>query len=139
MADSESEISVVPIGPKICKPFLLEVMVFSPESGYKFSVSVERSCTKQADPLWKLVFDLYQVTDDGKETQLVHVSYTAKAPVEQRAVQKMVSVGVNQKQADALINDLYPAAKALNGKTKVTPDEKKRVLKAGKKVLTVSG
>ena len=40
-----SSISVVPIGAKLCKPFLLEVMVFSPESGFKFKVIVERSCT----------------------------------------------------------------------------------------------
>ena len=56
-----SSISVVPIGAKVCKPFLLEVMVFSPESGYKFKVVVERSCTPEADPIWKLVFDLYWV------------------------------------------------------------------------------
>ncbi|MEN3370607.1 MAG: hypothetical protein V7609_2750 [Verrucomicrobiota bacterium] len=134
-----SEISVVPIGPKICKPFLLEVMIFSPEAGYKFSVSVERSCTKDADPLWKLVFDLYQVADDGKETQLVHVSYKAQAPVEQSSVKKMVSAGVNQGQADALINDVHPAAKAVEGKTEVTPEEQKRVLSAMKKVVSVSG
>ncbi len=40
---ADSSISVVPIGTKVCKPFLLEVMVFSPESGYKFKVVVERS------------------------------------------------------------------------------------------------
>ena len=33
--------SVVKIGPKRCRPFLLQVMVFSPEAGYKFEVVVE--------------------------------------------------------------------------------------------------
>jgi hypothetical protein len=47
----KSAISVVPIGKKVCKPFLLEVMVFSPEAGYKFKVIVERSCTPEADDL----------------------------------------------------------------------------------------
>ena len=37
-----SSISVVSTTGKPCKPFLLEVMVFSPESGYKFKVIVER-------------------------------------------------------------------------------------------------
>jgi len=70
-----NSISVVPVGKKICRPFLLEVMVFSPQAGFKFKVDVERSCTPEADALWKLVFDLYQVDQNGKETQLVHVSY----------------------------------------------------------------
>ena len=50
-APDTTNISVVPIAPqgKICKPFLLEVMVFSPESGFKFKVIVERSCTPTAD------------------------------------------------------------------------------------------
>ena len=37
------------------RPFLLEIMVFCPEAGYKFKVNVERSCTPEADALWKLV------------------------------------------------------------------------------------
>ena len=37
---SNSSISVVPTAPNACKPFLLDVMVFSPESGYKFKVIV---------------------------------------------------------------------------------------------------
>jgi hypothetical protein len=45
-----SSTSVVQIGTKVCKPFLIEVMVFSPESGYKFKVLVERSCPPEADP-----------------------------------------------------------------------------------------
>ena len=57
----KSSISVVPIGKKVCRPFLIEVMVFSPEAGYKFKVIVERSCTPEADALWKLVFDLFKV------------------------------------------------------------------------------
>ena len=35
-----SRVSVVPTGSKVCKPFLLEVMVFSPEAGFKFKVVV---------------------------------------------------------------------------------------------------
>ena len=58
---ANSSISVVPVGNKICKPFLLEVMVFSPEAGFKFKVMVERSCTPEADAIWKLVFDLFRV------------------------------------------------------------------------------
>jgi len=32
-----------PVARKRCKPFLLSVMVFSPEAGYKFEIEVERN------------------------------------------------------------------------------------------------
>jgi hypothetical protein len=135
---ANSSISVVPIGNKVCKPFLLEVMVFSPETGYKFKVSVERSCTPEADPIWKLVFDLYKVADT-QETQLVHVSFTTGTPVEQKAVQQMASDGVKPKQADILIDEVHPAAKALEGATQVTPEQKATLLAGMSKVLNVEG
>jgi hypothetical protein len=118
-----SKTSVVTIGPKVCKPFLLEVMVFSPESGYKFKVMVERACTPEADALWKLVFDLYKISS-GQEVQVVHVSFTTGTPVEQKAVQLMASEGVKPAQAKVLINEVHPAAKAIEGVRKPTAKQK---------------
>jgi hypothetical protein len=131
-----SSTSVVPIGKKLCKPFLLEVMVFSPESGFKFKVIVERSCTAQADPIWKLVFDLYKVTE-GKEVQIVHVSFTAGPPVEQEAVQKMATEGVTEEQSDILINDVHPAVKDVAGVSKPTAAQKKRIHDAMESVVNL--
>jgi hypothetical protein len=131
-----SSTSVVPIGNKICRPFVLEVMVFSPEAGYKFKVDVERSCTPEADALWKLVFDLYQV-DNGEETQVVHVSYTSGTPVEQTAVQNIAGNGVTQSQADVLVNDVHPAAKAVVGVDDPTPEQKQAIHAAMQKVVSV--
>jgi hypothetical protein len=131
-----SSTSVVPIGKKLCKPFLLEVMVFSPESGFKFKVIVERSCTPQADPIWKLVFDLYKVAD-GKEVQIVHVSFTAGVPVEQEAVQKMAIEGVTEEQSDILINDVHPAVKEVAGVSKPTAAQKKRIHDAMESVVNI--
>jgi len=134
----ESTISIVPIGTKVCKPFILEVMVFSPESGFKFKVMVERSCTPQADAVWKLVFDLYRITD-GNEVQLVHVSYTAGTPVEAKAVQAMVAEGVKPAQAAVFTNEVFPAAKAVAGKKTVAKKQKDALLGAmGKVVKPVS-
>jgi hypothetical protein len=132
----ESSISIVPIGKKTCKPFLLEVMVFSPEAGYKFKVMVERSCTPQADAIWKLVFDLYRVTGSN-EVQLVHVSFTTGTPVQEKSVQRMVSEGVKPKQADVLVTEVYPATKAVAGVPKPTPAQKKKVRKAMEKVVNL--
>jgi hypothetical protein len=122
----KSSTSVVPIGKKVCKPFLLEVMVFSPESGFKFKVVVERTCTPDADAIWKLVFDLYKVTN-GEEVQLVHVSFTAGAPAEQQAVQTMADEGITEAQSDVIINDVHPAVKDVAGVPNPTPKQRKRI------------
>ena len=132
----KSSISVVPIGKKVCRPFLIEVMVFSPESGYKFKVIVERSCTPEADALWKLVFDLFKVME-GKEVQVVHVSFTTGTPVEQKAVQLMASEGVKPAQATILIEEVHPAAKAVEGVKKPTKKQKQRLHDSMIKVVNV--
>ena len=131
----KSSTSVVPIGDKVCKPFLLEVMVFSPESGYKFKVVVERTCTPEADAIWKLVFDLYKVTN-GQETQIVHVSFTAGSPVEQKAVQKMALEGITEAQSDVLINDVHAAVKDIEGVSNPTAKQKKRIHDSMQKAVT---
>ncbi len=131
----KSSTSVVPIGKKTCKPFLLEVMVYSPESGYKFKVVVERTCTPEADAIWKLVFDLYRVTG-GLEVQLVHVSFTAGAPVEQQAIQAMATDGITEAQSDVLIEEVHPAAKAIAGVASPTAAQKKRIHDAMQKAVT---
>ncbi len=131
----KSSTSVVPIGKKVCKPMLLEVMVFSPESGYKFKVVVERTCTPQAEAIWKLVFDLYKVTG-GQEVQLVHVSFTAGAPVEQQAIEAMANQGITEAQSDVLVNEVHPAAKAIAGVATPTPAQKKRLHDAMQKAVT---
>ena len=132
----ESKISVVPIGIKKCTPFLLEVMVFSPEAGYKFKVDVERSCTPEADPIWKLVFDLYRV-EDSNEVQLVHVSFTTGTPVEQEAVQRMAAEGVKPAQATILIDEVHPTAKAVIGVELPTAEQKQKLHDAMSKVVNV--
>lgn len=103
--------SVVAVGAKKCKPFIVEVMVFSPESGYKIEVSVERACTATNDAIWKVVFDLYKKKAQGDGfDQLVHVSYKGKDPEENKKIQKTLH-GVNADQADALADEVFPASK----------------------------
>jgi len=126
MPKKASSTSVVPIQKKVCRPFLLEVMVFSPESGFKFKVVVERTCTPEADALWKLVFDLFKVAG-GQEVQLVHVSFTAGTPVEQQAIEAMSNNGITEAQSDVLINEVHPAVKAIAGVAKPTAAQKKRI------------
>jgi hypothetical protein len=134
----DSTISVVPIGTKLCKPFLLEVMVFSPESGFKFEVLVERACTVTADPIWKLVFDLYKLID-GQQVQVVHVSYTAKTPVESKAVQAMAAEGVKPAQATVLTQEVFPAARQVVGKKKATKKQTEALLGSISHTLSIEG
>lgn len=103
--------SVVAIGKKKCKPFIVEVMVFSPESGYKIEVSVERACTATNNSIWKVVFDLYKKKDEGDGfEQFVHVSYKGKDPEENKKIQKTLH-GVNADQAEVLVDEVFPASK----------------------------
>ena len=132
-----SSTSVVPIGPKICKPFLLDVMVFSPEAGFKFHVSVERDCTPTADAIWKIVFDLYKVVAGSPDVALVHVSFTSGTPVEQKAVQGMVN-GVKPAQADILVKKVYPATKAVVGNQNPTAAQKQAIHDAMSQAVNVS-
>ena len=119
-----ANISVVPVGVKKCKPFLLEVMVFAPESGYKFEVSVERGCTPAAESVWKLVFDLYKKKKSGTSfDQIVHVSYRADTPVEAKGIEAAATNGITGKQADLLINKVHPAVKAVEDAADLPPDE----------------
>jgi len=136
MADGAT--SVVKVGGKTCKPFLLQVMVFSPESGYKFEVSVERACTPDNDEIWKLVFDLYKQKpgEDGFD-QIVHVSFRAGTDQETEGVKTIAANGVSQQQADILVNDVYDTAKGLEAVPAPTQGDKEALHDAMSRVTTV--
>src|SRR5215211_2347699 len=93
--------NVVKVGQKKCKPFNFEVMVYSPEAGYKAQIVVERGCTATNDSVWKFVFDLYKKNAAGAFDQLVHVSYRALTKEENAAVVGMID-GLTDAQADQL-------------------------------------
>ena len=126
-------------GPKKCKPFVIEVMVFAPASGFKIEVDIEKSCSPQADPIWKIVFDLYKkkATGDGFD-QLVHASFKGGTPVIQQGIEATAANGINEKQADVIINEAGPAVLDLKDSASMTPQEleakKKEVVAASTKV-----
>ena len=124
--------NVVNVGAKKCKPFIFEVMVYSPEAGYKAEITVERGCTPTNDAVWKFVFDLYkkQATGAGFD-QLVHVSYRALNAQENAAVVGMID-GLNDAQVDAL-PALHQAAK--NFHDNPSPDNQKDVLNKAHNVV----
>ena len=93
---------VVRVEAKKCKPFILDVMIYSPESGHKAVVSIERACTPTNESIWKFVFDLYKKKAASDEfDQLVHVSYRGLNAAENEAIAGMVN-GLSDSQADQL-------------------------------------
>ena len=126
-------------GPKKCKPFIIEVMVFAPASGFKIDVNIEKSCTPQADVVWKIVFDLWKKQTTGDDfDQLVHVSFKGGTPVEQKGIQATAANGINDKQADTIINEAGPLVLDLKDASSMTPQElestKKQLVAASSKV-----
>lgn len=126
-------------GQKTCKPFVIEVMVFAPASGFKIEVNIEKSCSPQADPIWKIVFDLYKkkATGDGFD-QLIHASFKGGTPVIQKGIQATAANGINDKQADTIVNEAGPAVLELQGAGTMTPQQleatKKEVVAASTKI-----
>ena len=120
-------INVVSVGPKKCKPFILEVFVASPESGYKFELVVEKACTESNDPIWKLVFDLYKKDATGTFQQIVHVSYRPGTAQETEGVKTLAVEPINVETARVLRKEVHPAAKAIAGVTNPTAAQKKKV------------
>ncbi|HYP27288.1 MAG TPA: hypothetical protein VE262_11265 [Blastocatellia bacterium] len=122
-------ISIAPVTTDSCRPFTLDVMVFSPEAGYKFEVSIERDCIKATatDPAieqWKLVFDLYKLKTGGTDfDQIVHVSYTAANPVQERKVAATAANGLNPAQSQQLITKVHPAVKGVEDLGSLPPDQ----------------
>ena len=71
------------------------------------------------------------------EVQLVHVSYTAGTPVEEKAIQSMVTAGVSPVQADVLVKNVFPAAKAIKPGRAPSADQKKTLKASMSKVVNV--
>jgi orotate phosphoribosyltransferase-like protein len=82
------------------------------------------------------VFDLFKIIE-GKEVQVVHVSFTTGTPVEQKAVQLMASEGVKPAQATILIEEVHPAAKDVEGVKKPTKKQKQRLRDSMAKTVRV--
>jgi hypothetical protein len=135
MSANASTISAVAVGTKKCKPFLLEVMVMAPEAGYKFEVLVEKACSPQNDPLWKLVFDLYKKIEN-EFVQIVHVSFRSGSAQEEQGIRKMVTEGVTPAAAKVLVEEVHPTAKRLETE-QPTPELKDELKGKMRKAVTV--
>jgi len=134
-------ISIVPVTPGSCQPFLFEVMVFSPEAGFRFEVIVERSCKKPTDTepakaVWKLVFDLFKQRAKSSDfDKIVHVSYTGETDVQQKKIESTVANGVNAAQSKQLIAKVHPAVRKAEDIGNLPPAEAEKMKTKVKKEM----
>jgi hypothetical protein len=126
---ADSRVSAVSVAKNDCMPFILEVMVSSPEAGYKFELLVERQCASASESIWKLVFDLYKKFDD-EFVKIVHVSFTAGSQDEAKGVSSMATDGVTFDAAKKIRREVHPAAKDIEGNPNPTDEQKERLNKA---------
>lgn len=113
-------------GGKKCKPFLLRVMVFSPESGYKFTIEVQKACTDKNEEVWKLLFDLYKKIND-EFVELVSVEFVSGDPNDIEKIAAVTDEGMKRAQVRAFRDNVFPLVKpfADSGKKPDAPTQKK--------------
>lgn len=102
--------TTVTTGIKKCKPFLLRVMVFSPESGYKFIIEIQKACSSKNEPVWKLLFDLLKKTD-GEFVEIISVQFVAGDPNDIKKIAAITDEGMKKAQVRAFQKDVYPLVK----------------------------
>ncbi len=127
--------STITTGVKKCKPFLLRVMIFSPESGYKFTIEIQKACTSQNEPVWKLLFDLYKKI--GTEFQeVVSVEFVAGDPNDIDKIAAVTEEGMKRAQVRSFRDDVFPLVKPFgdSGK-KPNSDQKKKIDDSMKKAI----
>jgi hypothetical protein len=95
-----------------CTPFLLRVMVFSPESGYKFTVEIQKACTGASEAVWKLLFDLFKKDENsGKFVEIISVEFVAGPPDDIATVAAITEEGLKRRQVRAFRDDVFPLVK----------------------------
>jgi hypothetical protein len=131
MASSTS----ITTGGRKCKPFLLRVMVFSPESGFKFTIEVQKACTSTNEPVWKLLFDLFRKIDN-EFVEIISVEFVAGDPNDIDKIAAITDEGMKKAQVRAFRDDVYPLVKpfGVSGK-QATAEEKKKIDDTMKKAI----
>lgn len=126
--------TITTVGKK-CKPFLLRVMVFSPESGYKFTIEIQKACTTSNEAIWKLLFDLYKKIDNVFE-EVVSVEFVAGDANEIDKIAAITEEGMTRAQVRAFRDNVFPLMKPLadTGK-KPSEAERKKIDETLKKAI----
>ena len=106
-----------------CTEFRIKVMIFSPEAGFKFDVTVQRKCFPTK---FLLIFNLFKKTDKDF-VQVVGVEFEAEKKEEQKAIEELSKSGVNTLQSRAFRQKVFPPVKALADGDEPTAAEQQKV------------
>jgi hypothetical protein len=97
-----------PAAGETCTEFRIKVMIFSPEAGFKFDVTVQRKCFPTK---FLVIFNLFKKV--GSEfVQIVGVEFEAEKKEEQKAIEDISKNGLNVLQDRAFKKKVFPAVKA---------------------------
>ena len=120
---------------KKCKPFVLRVMVFSPQSGYKFTIEVQKACTAANDDVWKLLFDLFKRIDE-EFVEVVSVEFIAGDPNDIDKIAAITDEGMKRPQVRAFRENVFPLLKPIaDDDRQPTKEEKKQIDQSMKAAL----
>ena len=120
-------VTTITTGVKKCKPFLIRVMVFSPESGYKFTIEIQKACASDNKPIWKLLFDLYKRINN-EFVEVVSVEFVAGDPNDIEKIAAITDEGMKRPQVRAFRDNVYPITKPFGDTgTKPTAAEMKKI------------
>ncbi len=123
-------------GSRRCTPFLLRVMVFSPEAGFKFDVTVQHICMPVQK--WRIVFNLFRKVEN-EMVLVVSVEFEAETPVEIEAAERMSDEGVNLQQARQFDRGVFGATKPLADGRQPTTTEEAKIHREMQKALLAGG
>ncbi len=98
-----------------CTEFRLKVMIFSPEAGFKFDVTIQKKCFPTK---WILTFNLFKKVGSDFP-QIVGVEFEAEKKEEEKALEKISTEGVGVLQGRALRKKVFPLVKAGADATKI--------------------
>jgi hypothetical protein len=117
-----------------CKGFTLEVKVFVPQKGFRFHITVDKTCVNN-EGRFGLIFELEKKIE-GEFVQIVFVSFVPKPGDTQAAkgIEKMAFNKPTKKQLEVAKEEVFPAAADLEGVSNPTPPQKKRLDDAGRKM-----
>lgn len=120
--------SIITHAASKCTPFLLRVMVFSPEAGFKFDVTVQRLCPADGSTVWKIIFHLFKKKATGNDFDLiVSVEFEGETAADNKAIEKIGNEGVTVPQHRAFRKKVFPVTKPLADGHTPTPAESKKV------------
>ena len=106
-----------------CTEIHLKVMIFSPEAGFKFDVTVERTCFPTK---WHIIFNLFKKVENDF-AQIVGVDFEAENKVEEKAIATMSTDGIGVMQSRAFHKKVYPLVKAGAGDTQIHKEISKAI------------